>query len=1461
MEQKDKTNEESTVEDTQEKNNKKKMKDLEKSKEIDKELKKIKNEDSDSQDTKKKKKKKGKEDSEESDEKTKKKKKREKEENSDESDETEEDIKKKKKKKRNKKEDSDSSNEGDTDTKKKKKKMKEDSDDSDESDTDTKKKKKKKRNKKKDSDDSDESDEDTKRKKHKKRNKKEYSDDSDESNGSIKKKKKKKRNKKEDSDSENSDESKSEKEPKSKKNKHKQHSDEKEESEENESQKSEDEKTKGKKDNLDITDYPHKESEEEMNQIDENSLYQNNSICKKFIETKDFLKDLNNFFMTYKMQIQNIENIKKKYDNFNHNYGKYIGLLRFSIPIIGKISSGKSTFLNYIHDLKTSLQINSEITTKFICIIRHNKDNIKPRIFHTKTFVRGDKKINFLKGEEIKEDINEIIEKRNSKIANNEIGLNPLEFFLIIEANLPIFNDKTLEQYSDIFEFMDVPGLNEISEKGENIDSVEKNFYFKEIIPIIIPNVKFFILMFDAEKYNNEDSKEIITKLYEKVGSTVLENSLYIVNKIDILKENKEEENELLKNFIGVMEKTFSFLKNKLTINYNVIGISAKKLLANRNKYKDFRGYIEGIIVEACEEEKRESFSKYLCKKFKKDFYKKVSYDESDDDSEEDFPKKLKDLSELISSQFNGDFTYGEYQFYKKKFKKYIKQKNYNPKKDEYEQSLFKVFQMMIIKTIKNFEEINQYKGIKNEMKEALHLSYEEGKSLKNNMVSIYLQNIKMNPKIIKNPMDVFQKIGNLIDQLSSLKGFHILYNIRNKYQLLQKYLNQERALRFLLVGGYSSGKSTLLNTLIIGQDILPVDAKECTKIGIILKHCNLIDEMGLYSTKFIENREQYFYFDYDLEHPLAKSAEDIKSKIKELNNASDTRRDISFYLIKIPLKLYDYIKIDDNLKSKIEFLDFPGLDTKYETALNSADYLLKFTNGFLFIQGLVVQENSNKKLLGQVIESIKNRNSDFSFKCCLFVINKCDQSQVYLDKAKKMLENLIQRIQDSQTHYIDRLSNDKEISNSNEINFTKFSSLNFQLYLKDYELIIDMPKFFEELFKSYNNRTNDILEIIPSIQKDLKNKYFKIKNKDIQYFVFDENEVNKCSEYLKALIKKKYNVFYPELEILIENISKYYIYIKENTKNLKFFINSNAGHFLECLTQVIMNSNKFYNDSLKSVIADYCINFGDSLNKIINSIYSDSTKIDPNEFTEQKKKIYLDAIEEKTKMYKMNIKTSINSFNYQLSIYKFRNNMKKTRNEFNKIVEDINKENKIIMDNIQKNNIETIEKYQEELKKMIKDIQQIGIYNMKKYKDTNKINFSLDHHNFEKRYYSEENLGLQLWDNGYFVASACIPVVNYISYIAFGLTTLIDWARGHEKEFEEFITNYEKNIKESLSNYEFNTYRQIDKLKKESIEQIENIFAINGKDIDKIQNNKDIFKNIGKAYEMLLSELIASYK
>ena len=40
----------------------------------------------------------------------------------------------------------------------------------------------------------------------------------------------------------------------------------------------------------------------------------------------------------------------------------------------------------------------------------------------------------------------------------------------------------------------------------------------------------------------------------------------------------------------------------------------------------------------------------------------------------------------------------------------------------------------------------------------------------------------------------------------------------------------------------------------------------------------------------------------------------------------------------------------------------------------------------------------------------------------------------------------------------------------------------------------------------------------------------------------------------------------------------------------------------------------------------------------------------------------------------------------------------------------------------------------------------------------------------------------VKLLNNTFFDVTLCIPVVNYISYITLGLTSFIDWVRGHEK-------------------------------------------------------------------------------
>ena len=727
------------------------------------------------------------------------------------------------------------------------------------------------------------------------------------------------------------------------------------------------------------------------------------------------------------------------------------------------------------------------------------------------------------------------------------MNLDPLNYFLIVEANLPIFNGTFLEKYSDIFEFMDVPGLNEAVDKEEKIDSVGNNFYFKKIIPTIIPNAKFFILMFDAENYQNEDSMEIILKLKEQKGEKVIENSLFILNKIDICEGEKEEE-ELLNNFIKNLEEKFDFLKGKLIVKENVIGISAKKLLSNRNKFKDFKNYIEAIIFESQLNKTKENktFSRYLKEKFQKEIKKNIEYNSSDEedsgDEEVKFPQKLKKLKEEIDNQFNGDFSYNEYKFYKKNFKKYNNNKNVI--EDEYSKIFFSTFLNKIENTIAEYQNTEQYKDIKNDIMEKFHISNEEEGNMENNKVNKYLKLINKNPKLIKEPLKTFEKIEELVSQLSITQK---LINLKDKYYSYSKILKQEKFLRFLTLGGYSSGKSFLLNTIIIGQEVLPVGKEECTKIGIILRHCNSEKEMGLFLVELVKNEEdQVFYFNYDSTDPLAVSLKDIKDTLYFLNQNSVKNDKISFYLIKMPLKIFDFVKVEDELKTHLEFIDFPGLNTGYEEALSTSKDLIRFTNGFFFIQGIIIKENDNKKLLNTVIDTIRNNNNNFSFKCCLFLMNKCDKNKIDIEDNKLEFGNLIKGILD-RIGFIDRLANDKDIRSLDEINFTKFSSFHFLRFLEDYKNINNIENFFNELFNNKEYIEKDIKIILELIKNELKKKYFKIHSKDIKEYNFDEKELSSCKSFLESYVKTNFLNYNPDIETLILDISKYYIFIKHH--------------------------------------------------------------------------------------------------------------------------------------------------------------------------------------------------------------------------------------------------------------------------------------------------------------------------
>ena len=81
---------------------------------------------------------------------------------------------------------------------------------------------------------------------------------------------------------------------------------------------------------------------------------------------------------------------------------------------------------------------------------------------------------------------------------------------MIIEYEIPLFTGD-FEEYEDLFEFMDILGLNESnknelskkdkndeknSDKDKRKNSLNNNFYFSKIFPLINMNIKFSMFIF-----------------------------------------------------------------------------------------------------------------------------------------------------------------------------------------------------------------------------------------------------------------------------------------------------------------------------------------------------------------------------------------------------------------------------------------------------------------------------------------------------------------------------------------------------------------------------------------------------------------------------------------------------------------------------------------------------------------------------------------------------------------------------------------------------------------------------------------------------------------------------------------------------------------------------------------------------------------------------------------------------
>ena len=1202
-------------------------------------------------------------------------------------------------------------------------------------------------------------------------------------------------------------------------------------------------------------------------------------IYKKFCKSSEFISKLDELLSLNKdISDKKLQNEKFK---FYLKYSNQISLRRIAIPIFGKINSGKSTFLNYLLGLNDILQVTNDIATKFICFIRHNKNNEVAKFYEAipvNRIISGVKSnyFNFEKGNEIKGNIHEIISQRNEEIVNieknPEIIRETSKFFIIIEANLKIFNDPLLEKYADIFEFLDIPGLDE----GE----MAKSPYFKDLIPIIMPNIAFSIFLFNCDTDQDESTATIVKKInmyFEKNGTSdekngvsrsLMEiyknidknntlNSLYIVNKVDKESESDEKKSILKEQ----LQKIFKSEKCYYDINkLNIISLSARNLLFEKNKFNDFYYFLGYTYVNylKLDEKKRKEFKSYLSDELEKISKKEIikEEDSSDsDNSEENDEDEYKDnfmheynnlpendrikIAELITKvkDISNDFNEYEYIKYKKKFQPKIIKDTKTNIMDE----LIKIMHTIMSRIVENFIRIDEFENLYQELKKDYNF----------NNSYILAKKIVQNYNYITDPIEIINEAeANYKEELlkMNMKSSNTILELT---KVRKKIFEIQRDLYFLLFGISNSGKSTFINSVIIGEDILPTASSECTKIGVILQHCDHIELSSLYKVelktfKYEAENKEYYYFDYNEENLITKGIENIKIKLIELNKL--TKKDnIDFYLIKMPLKLYEFIDNEEirKLRHVIHIIDFPGLDTTtMKEAKKVKSQLFKSIHGFMFLNRTEIStmnNNSTNELLQELLIDIRNRNTnEFSFKSCLFVM--ISEENKNAEDFRKVLNISINNSQ-GQFAFNELLTNHNLEVTNDDVQIIKFSNHKFRDYLKDYRSLVDENIFYGELKTKEN-------------EEELKNyyeKYLKTKIKLPKKFELPQEKGYLTEKILNNISK---NISEKSRNKLSLKIAKYYYYIINNPTELICYKESGFSEMKNYLTKVFLHSNKFYQESLKQSAANYLFMVSKHFNEIKNALHSDENDIDI-EYFENNKDVELNNLQKLIDKKGNKILREFEELKNEIlkclsSLY---NNLSDKRKDFEikekKIIEEANR---IYSYGKQKIN---------NLFKIIYDNCETQLKNIKSHKSKKKAyNKKVDQKQLEDndanlKTFVEDNFLEKAFTNPAVLVLNCIPVVNIFSYATVFLGGLIDHLRDHSDEYKKEIKRiqdaYEKQIDDECEkgNNEINSYLY------EYRSKINYIFQINGPDLRKIKKNKAPLIKIINNLEQFLEQIV----
>ena len=988
----------------------------------------------------------------------------------------------------------------------------------------------------------------------------------------------------------------------------------------------------------------------------------------------------------------------QKFFQILRNYLNFSHLDYFSIPIIGTISSGKSTFLNNFLGFNY-LESSGKITTQFICIIRH-RDIENPELFTVELDPRDSvyhkESYNFKKKEKIATGENEIKNKIceiNKSIKDDE-NLSKREksiFFYILETKLSIFEGEN-EKYCNMFEFMDIPGLNEMND-----------FFPNEIIPKITPNTQFSIFFFDATNIQSASSNKVFYKYVELLNSKINKNSLFVINKFDevIINLENEKDIEKTKKF-----QIYDYIFRNFHANLNknkIIALDSRNLKHEKNRLNNFDDFILFFANNLQINKNDENFIALAKKELKKSFgvekLKKITKisEEAENYNQETFNILSNKLLEK-NFQITDDEYKNLYQIFLNLKNKKEGEKNEEKNKSSIHKELYESFSksfkdlitdfvgnetFITLLRIFNILLIRLYEySIDKELKEKalnqiFHLRFHINSILKN-------EENKLNEFYSKNELTLFrfssfqyeineifnstqQKYNSIKNSLLNLKQNEkfmkedFLKKMIKDVENVEPFINN-RNIKLLFFSSKKSGKSSLINT-IIGKNYLPIN-NQSNNINIIIKHS--LEKTELFKCECIINNENdefpfeqkienYFYF--KISESIAKEKE-VMSKIKELNNLNLELKD-SFYVLKTPMKFFDMIKINENVADKIEFIDlsskyFNSEFNKNDKIINS---LISFSDIFIYVDSYENYTSKNLNEINNLLFYFSVFNKSFNLNSFLYVINKFDLKSE--NENENEIDDLIGLIKDE------------------KIQISSFSCKNVILLLDDKNFLENL---IQEAKEEKNEKNNNLLNIILN-----KFEKFNIYKKSIQSILNSEKNENnnennqELEEFVENLLKHAF--IYSNLENSTKKIIKYFNCIKKMLKNDPV---ENSNEFYEQLYSTLFKSKFFLDYDFLITIENICNYLFLSFESIFDKIKKKNIIFNDLNYYEKFQTFFKKEIIDEFNNF-LNFKNEIPNLlkkqeNIKLEV------IKKEKLIIEKIINILNNFDKIFSDNLKKN-------------------------------------------------------------------------------------------------------------------------------------------------------------------------------